>query len=145
MVSARGESKACFATFVELKTRFYVAIKMEDRSKNSMLRSIKQLISGLSKKAFKTFTSDRGKEFSCWEKVEEMGIDFYFADPYCSWQRGCNENSNGLLREFYPKKTDISKIEVEDLIEVLMLINLRSRKCLNYAMPFEKFLYEISF
>ena len=44
--------------------------------------------------AFKTFTSDRGKEFSCWEEVEKMGIDFYFADPYCSWQRECNKNSN---------------------------------------------------
>ena len=64
------------------------------------IRCIKQLTSNIPKEAFKTFTSDRGKEFSCWKKVEEMGIDFYFADPYCSWQRGCNENSNGLLREF---------------------------------------------
>ena len=68
-----------------------------------------------------------------------MGIDFYFADPYCSWQRGCNENRNG------PKKTDISKVETEDLIRTLMLINSRPRKCLNYATPFEKFLHEISF
>ena len=117
VVSSRGGSKACLATFVELKTGFYIAVKMEDR----------------------------GKEFSCWEEVEKMGIDFYFADPYCSWQRGCNENSNGLLREFYPKKTDISKIDTEDLIRTLMLINSRPRKCLNYATPFEKFLHEISF
>ena len=61
IVSARGESKACFATFVELKTRFYVAIKMPDRNKNSMLEAIKQLISNIPKEAFKTFTSDRGK------------------------------------------------------------------------------------
>ena len=100
VVSSRGESKACFATFVELKTRFYVAIKMPDRSKNSMLEAIKQLTSNIPKEAFKTFTSDRGKEISWWKKVEEMGIDFYFADPYCSWERGCNENSNSLLREF---------------------------------------------
>ena len=64
VVSSRGESKACFATFVELKTRFYVAIKMPDRSKNSMLEAIKQLTSNIPKEAFKTFTSDRGKEFS---------------------------------------------------------------------------------
>ncbi len=137
VVSSRGESKAYFATFMELKTRFYVAIKMKDRSKNSMLEAIKQLTTNISKEAFKTFTSDRGKEFSCREEVEKMGIDFYFTDPYCSWQRGCNENSNGLLREFYPKKTDISMIDTEDLINVLMLINLKPRKCLNYAIPFE--------
>ena len=65
-----------------------------------------------------------------------------FADPYCSWQIGCNENSNDLLREF---KTDISKIDTEDLIRTLMLINSRPRKCLNYTTPFEKFLHEISF
>lgn len=53
--------------------------------------------------------------------MEKMGIDFYFADPYCSWQRGCNENSNGLLRKFYPKKTDISMIDTEDLINISIL------------------------
>ena len=74
-----------------------------------------------------------------------METDFYFVYPYCSWQRNCNENSNSLLREFYPKKTDISKIYTEDLINVLMLINSSPRKCLNYATPFEKFLHEISF
>ncbi|ERK47516.1 hypothetical protein HMPREF1552_02408, partial [Leptotrichia sp. oral taxon 879 str. F0557] len=95
---------------------------MKDRSKNSMLEAIKRLIASIPKEAFKTFTSDRGKEFSCWEEVEKMGIEFYFANPYCSWQRGCNENSNGLLREFYTKKTDILKIEAEDLIRTLMLI-----------------------
>ena len=74
-----------------------------------------------------------------------MGARFHFANLYCSWQRGSNENSNGFLREFYPKKTDISKVETEDLIRTLMLINSRPRKCLNYAAPFEKFLYEIKF
>ena len=128
VVSSRGESKACFATFVELKTRFYVAMKLEDRSKNSMLEAIKQLTTSIPKGAFKTFTSDRGKEFSCWEEVEKLGIDFYFADPYCSWQRGCNENSNGLLREFYPKKTDISKIETEDLIKNLNANKFKTKK-----------------
>ena len=92
-----------------LKTRFYIAIKMEDRIKNSILEAIKYQTTNILKEAFKTFTLDRGKEFSCWENVEKTGMDFYFADPYCSWQRGCNENSNDIL----PKKTDISKVETE--------------------------------
>jgi len=50
--------------------------------------------------------------------VKKLEIDFYFTEPYCSWQKGCNENSNGLLREFYPKKTNISKIETEELIRI---------------------------
>ena len=117
---------------------------MKDRSKSSMLEAIKQLTGNIPEEAFKTFTSDRGKEFSCWEEVEKMGIDFYFTDPYCSWQRDCIENSNGLLREFYPKKTYISKIDTEDLIRTLILINSRPRKYLNYAALFEKILHEIS-
>ena len=75
------DSLACLATFVELNTRFYIAMKMEDRSKNSMLEAIKQLTADISEAVFKTFTS---KEFSCWKEVEKMGIDFYFADSYCS-------------------------------------------------------------
>jgi len=62
-----------------------------------------------------------------------------FSDLYCLWQRECTENSNGLLRAFYPKKTDISKIGTEDLLRTLILINLKSRKYLNYVTPFKKF------
>lgn len=145
VVSSRGKSKGCLATFAERKTRLYVAIKMEDRSKNSMLKAIKQLTSSLPKKVFKSFTSDRGKEFACYTDVEEeLGIDFYFADPYSAWQRGTNENSNGLLREFYPKKTDLSKISNESLIKILYKINSRPRKCLEFRTTFDAFLYEIN-
>ena len=144
IVSSRGKSKGCFATFAEMKTRFYVAIKMLDRSKDSMYKAIEQLVSGLPKKVFKSFTSDRGKEFACYKDVEKnLKIDFYFADPYSAWQRGTNENSNGLLREFYPKKTDLALVEDKDLIGSLKTINARPRKCLAFRTPFEDFLYEI--
>ena len=112
IVSSRRNSKGCMATFVEMKTRMYRAIKIADRSQNSMFKAIKQLVSSLPKGCFKSFTSDRGKEFGCYRQVEdELGIDFYFADPYSAWQRGTNENSNGLLREFYPKKTDLALVD----------------------------------
>ena len=89
VVSSRGKSKGCFATFAEMKTRAYFAIKMPNRSKDSMYKAIKQLTSSLPKGVFKSFTSDRGKEFSCYEDVEsKLKIDFYFADPYSAWQRG---------------------------------------------------------
>ena len=144
VVSSRGKSKGCLATFVERKTRFYIALPMRDRSKDSMFKSIKKLCNSLPKKSLKSFTSDRGKEFACYDEVEKLGIDFYFADPYSAWQRGSNENSNGLLREYYPKKTDLAEISIEELIENLMELNNRPRKCLNYRTPFELFLHELS-
>lgn len=145
IVSSRGNSKGCMATFAEMKTRMYVAIKMKDRSKDSMFEAMEQLTKPFSKDVFKSFTSDRGKEFACYSDVEKnLGIDFYFADPYCAWQRGTNENSNGLLREFYPKKTDLSMVKDDDLIESLKKINARPRKCLAFNTAFEEFLYEIN-
>lgn len=144
VVSSRGKSKGCFATFVEMKSRFYIAIPMEDRSKESMYKAIQKLMNSLPKAALKSFTSDRGKEFACYKDVERQGIDFYFADHYSAWQRGSNENSNGLLREYYPKKTDLAKISVNDLINNLMELNSRPRKCLGYQTPFNIFMHELS-
>jgi len=128
MVSSRGQSKGCLATFVERKTRFYVAIKMDNRTKDAMFSAISSLHSALTIKLLKTFTVDRGKAFACYDQVEsEFGIPMYFADAYTAWQRGSNENSNGLLREFFPKKTDLAKVTLEELTEALMLINNRPR------------------
>ncbi len=66
-----------------------------------------------------------------------------FADAYAAWQRGSNENSNGLLREFFPKKTDLAKVTLDKLTEALMLINNRPRKCLGFKTPFDMFKHEI--
>ena len=131
MVSSRGKSKGCFATLCEMKSRYFIALKLSDRSSESYGNAINRLLNIYPKTAFKSFTSDRGKEFSCYRNVEEnYGIKFYFADPYSAWQRGSNENSNGLLREFYPKKTDLSEVNEKELRLNLYLINNRPRKCL---------------
>ena len=144
MVSSRGESKGCLVTFVERKTRFYIAVKMEDRTKDSMFLAISSLYNTLTSKLLKTFTVDRGKEFACYEQVEtKFGIPMYFADAYAAWQRGTNENSNGLLREFFPKKTDLAQVTLDKLREVLMLINNQPRKCLEFKTPFDMLKHEI--
>ena len=142
MVSSRGKSKGCLATFVERKTRFYLAFKIPDRSAKSMFSAIKRLCRLFPKEALKTFTSDRGKEFACYPLVEDLGIPFYFADPYSSWQRGSNENTNGLLGEYFPKKTDLATISEENLNKALGDINHRPRKCLAYRTAFEALLNE---
>ena len=145
MVSSRGESKGCFATFVERKSRLYTALKIGDRSAASMQSAISQLYHTLPKGAFKTGTTDRGKEFACYCNVqEELNLTLYFADAYSSWQRGSNENSNGLLREFYPKKTDLAKVCPQELTRNLFLINNRPRKCLGWESPIQVFLHEVA-
>lgn len=145
MVSSRGESKGCFATFVERKSRLYTAFKTPDRTAASMQTAIATLYNTLPKGAFRTGTTDRGKEFACYTEVkEQLGLPLYFADAYSSWQRGSNENSNGLLREFYPKKTDLALVPQEELTHNLFLINSRPRKCLGWKSPIHVFLREVA-
>ena len=145
MVSSRGESKGCFATFVERKSRLYTAFKTPDRTAASMQGAIEQFYNTLPKGSFKTGTTDRGKEFACCTAIQEkLGLTLYFADPYSSWQRGSNENSNGLLREFYPKKTDLALVCQKDLSHNLFLINSRPRKCLGWKSPIQVFLHEVA-
>ena len=144
MVSSRGKSKGCLATFVERKSRLYTAFKMADRSAKAMEDTIKQLFSTLPKGAFLTATTDRGKEFACYDNLLiDLNLPLYFADPYAPWQRGSNENSNGLLREFYPKKTDLANISQKELTKNLFLINNRPRKCLNWKSPIQVFLQSV--
>ena len=104
------------------------------------MNAINHLLNIYPKAAFKSFTLDRGKEFSCYRYVEEKcGIKFYFADLYSVWQRGSNENSNGLLREFYPKK----EVNEKKLRLNLYLINNRPKKCLGWKSVFEVFFNEL--
>ncbi|WP_175616083.1 IS30 family transposase [Piscibacillus halophilus] len=144
VVSSRGNSKGCFATFVERKTRWYIAIQMPNRSAHSMEWAIKDLSQMLPSGAFKTATVDRGKEFACYTNIEkDTDIKIYFAEPYSSWQRGSNENANGLLREFFPKKTDLAKVSYTELEQALYLINNRPRKCLDWKSTHEAFQEEL--
>jgi IS30 family transposase len=103
------------------------------------------LASRFPKGTFKTATVDRGKEFACHQTLEEQfEMDVYFADPYSSWQRGTNENANGLLREFFPKGTDLAKVSSKELAHALHLINHRPRKCLGWKSAHDSFLEELS-
>ncbi|MFF3024942.1 IS30 family transposase [Gottfriedia sp. NPDC057948] len=145
VVSGRGKSKGCLATFIERKTRFYQAVKMPDRTSSSMEEAIKYVTSLYPKETFISATVDRGKEFACYEQVEkELPIHVYFADPYSSWQRGSNENANGLLREFFPKGTDLAIVTQEEVTQAVSLINYRPRKCLNWKTAHEAFHSELS-
>ena len=97
VVSGRGKSKVCFATLAERKTRYYIAIKMPNRNADTMAKAIIAALSEFPDEAVKSITCDRGTEFANWSNIEKrLNCDVYFADPYCAWQKGTNENSNGF-------------------------------------------------
>lgn len=140
VVSSRGKSKACLSTFVERKSRYLIAQVMDNRKSTTFNLHCFKAFELISSKLIKTFTVDRGKEFAGYNEIEKtLNIDVYFADPYASWQRGTNENTNGLLREFYPKKFDFATITQNDLDIMVNIINNRPRKCLEYKTPAEVF------
>ncbi|MCP1421917.1 IS30 family transposase [Paenibacillus xylanexedens] len=145
VVSGRGKSKGCVATLIERKTRLYTAVLMPDRTALSMEIALGVAISQYPTGTFLTATADRGKEFACYANLETThSLHVYFADPYSSWQRGSNENANGLLREFFPKGTDFAQVEDEDLAHSLDLMNHRPRKCLGWRTAHESFTEELS-
>lgn len=146
VVSGRGKTSACFATLAERKTRYYIAIKIPNRKGETMAKAVIAALSKLPQGAVKTITCDRGSEFANWREIEEaLHCDMYFADPYCAWQKGTNENLNGLLREFYPKGRNLSRVSEKTLEKNLALINARPKKVLGFKKPqdlFEQFLSE---
>ena len=86
----------------------------------------------------KTLTYDRGKEMAEHERLaQRLAIRVFFADPHAPWQRGTNENTNGLLRQYLPKGTDLSGYTQRELNAIAHRLNTRPRKCLNFATPLE--------
>lgn len=146
VVSGQGKTKYCFATFAERTTRYYIAIKMPNRNGSSMEKAAIQALGSLPEGAVKSITCDRGSEFANWRQIEKaLNCNMYFADPYCAWQKGTNENLNGLLREFYPKGRNLERVSPITLKKNLALINARPKKVLNYQKPVDLFNYFLSF
>jgi len=142
VVSGLGKSKACFVTLAERKTRYYTAMKLPDKKASTVEDAIVKMLSEFPPGLVKSITCDRGSEFANWASIEKrLNCDVYFADPYCAWQKGSNENSNGLLREFYPKGRNLSRVAPAALKRNLALINARPRKVLNFRSA--QFLWDL--
>ena len=128
----------CFGTHVERKSGFLVAFRIGDRQDNAFNKATIQAFSAIPNKLKKSFTVDNGKEFAAHQELAEAtGMKVYFCEPYSPWQRGTNENTNGLLRQFFPKGTSFADISDDDLQNIVELINNRPRKRLNFLTPFE--------
>ncbi len=103
-------------------------------------RKTKNRFNRVSREKKLTMTYDNGSTFSEYELIErETGFTVYFAYPYHSWERGSNENANGLLRQFFPKKICFATITQEDVQKAVRLLNRRPRKRLNFLTPYEVF------
>ncbi len=91
-----------------------------------------------------TLTTDNGKEFAQHERIAtELDADFFFAHPYASWERGANENMNGLIRQFFPKKMCFDSITPDQVAFAMHRLNHRPRKCLGFKTPYEVFMKQL--
>jgi len=131
-------------TEVERLSRMYFATKVNSINSKEALEAQIKMFSTLPRNTVKSVTLDNGRENHLHYKLNKFGIKTYFADPYSSWQRGSNEYHNGLLRRYFPKKTDFTKVTQKDIDECVWEINNRPRKCLGYFTPFEVFLAKLN-
>ena len=131
---------AYLATFVERKSLYLIARKMNDRTASALNRAAVAGFKTIPRNLRKTLTVDNGKEFAAFMELQRrLGADIYFAHPYAAWERGINENTNGLLRQFIPKKTDLAHYSEQAIRKAVQRINHRPRKKLGYRTPHEVF------
>lgn len=127
-------------TLVERKSRYTLARQLDSRHSALVTEAVIELLRP-HKAWCETITFDNGKEFAEHAFIAaSLGADVYFAHPYHSWERGLNENTNGLLRQYFPKCTNLRRVSQCDVDDALYRLNHRPRKCLNYRTPHEVFM-----
>lgn len=137
------KSKSCIKSVNERKTGVVFFGKTKDKTSVSGDSVLFEKLGVIPQEYRKTLTRDRGKENLAWENVENvLGLKVFLAHPYCSCERGSNENCNGLLRRYFPKGTDWGKISDEEIARAEYLINTRPRKRLGWKTPAEVFYQE---
>jgi len=131
--------KQAIVTLTERKSRFTLLGKVAQRTAQAVQNQIHRLLLPVADKVH-TLTSDHGKEFAYHEQIAEMlQLEFYFAHPYAAWERGTNENTNGLLRQYFPKKHDFQSVSNKEIAQAMSSLNFRPRKSLRFKTPFEVF------
>ena len=138
MVGHRHQGR--LVTHVVRKSRYLLAAKAKGGTSAVFNQASLMLFQLIPKRYRKTLTLDNGSGNTAFGYLEKQ-LDFklYFAKAYASWERGTNENTNGLLRRYFPKGTNLLKVTKSELERAVNLLNHRSRKCLNYSTPFEVF------
>ena len=135
-----GSNNSYIATLVERHTRYVTLIKIDDRKSATVVPALIKQAKKLPAELYKSLTWDRGKEMVDHQRFAmATDIKVYFCDPQSPWQRGSNENTNRLLRQYYPKGTDLSVHSQTELDKVARQLNERPRKTLNFETPAERF------
>jgi len=120
---------------VERKSKLYLVRKVRGKNAKDVAQAMTDMLRPYTD-SVETITADNGTEFCDHEVVAEaLKTDIYFANPYASWERGLNENFNGLLRQYIRKGTDLTTVSDEELSSIEKQINLRPRKCLGFRQP----------
>lgn len=131
--------KEAIVTLTERKSRFTLLGKVSQRTAQAVRQQVCRLLLPVKDKVH-TLTSDHGKEFADHAQIAEtLQLQFYFAHPYAAWERGTNENTNGLLRQYFPKKSDLQFVANNEIEQAMSSLNFRPRKCLAFRTPFEVF------
>jgi len=131
--------KGALLTLDERKSKLRLAFPLSGKKAQPVVEAAITLLQGI-KSVVKTITFDNGKEFSCHEKIAKaLNCKTYFARPYHSWERGQNENANGLLRQYFPKGEELKDIPLKKVLHAVDRLNSRPRKCLGFKTPYEVF------
>ena len=135
--------KQALVTLNERKSRYSLIGMVTLKTAEAVSDTIISLLTPFS--AFvHTLTTDNGKEFAQHERIaQSLNAKHFFAHPYCSWERGANENMNGLIRQFFPKKMRFESITSDDIVRAMHSLNNRPRKCLNFKTPHEVFIEQL--
>ncbi len=133
------DNKSAIATLVERSTRYVMLAKISDQRAETLRTALTPLISRLPEHLWRTLTWDQGKEMSEHTAFSvDTNVQVYFCDPHSPWQRGSNENTNGLLRQYFPKGTSLARYTQDDLDTVAASLNDRPRETLGWKKPAEK-------
>lgn len=136
-IVGKGRHSA-LVTLVERKSGYARIGRVDSMKSDKTMRVAKRRMHDLPPCLRRSMTFDNGKEFAEYHKLTRgLGLEVYFADPYVSWQRGTNENTNGLLRQFFPKRTDFTQVSHREVARVEHLLNERPRRRLDYRTPAE--------
>ena len=135
-----GSKNSHIATLVERQTRYVMLVKVTNKDTQTVVSALIKQAKTLPTELYKSLTWDRGKELAAHKQFTlATDIDVYFCDPQSPWQRGSNENTNGLLRQYFPKGTDLSVYSQAELNKVARQLNERPRKTLEFETPAERF------